>query len=132
MLELLLNTALIVSLLLYIPMFLSVMLIIKHFTKRNFKTQYAYKLLLFNGFMHSLYLVLYLFYPQALIPLIIVSFFMVPTYVLLLLRQINFRIQASTRLKVLKDVSKETGVKKRLTARLKREKLRVEAQAKWK
>lgn len=82
--------------------------------------------------MHSLYLVLYLFYAQFLIPLIIVSFFMVPTYVLLLLRQINFKIQTSIRLKVLKDVSKETGVKKRLTARLKREELRVEAQSKWK
>ncbi len=57
---------------------------------------------------------------------------MVPTYVLLLLRQINFKIQTSIRLKVLKDVSKETGVKKRLTARLKREELRVEAQSKWK
>ena len=113
-------------------MFLGVMLIIKNFSKRNLKAQYAYKLLLFHGFMHSIFLVLYLFNPEFLIPFVIVSFFMLPTYALLLLRQINFKIQANTRLKVLKDVTKKTGVKQRLKARLNREKLRLEAQSKWK
>jgi len=132
MVEILANIAVLFALLLFIPCFIVMLFIIKHFSTKVFKQHIAYKLFLFNVFIHSLLLAAYLFQPEFEIALIVVSFFMIPTYIMLVLRQINFKIQANIRQKVLKDVTIETSKKQRLAARLKREKIRLVAKSKWK
>lgn len=131
MLELLANIAVLFSLGLFIPCFIVMLYIIKHFSTKVLKQHIAFKIFLFNGLIHSILLAAYLVEPLFNTALSIFSFFMIPTYIMLLLRELNFKIQANIRQKVLKEVAIETSSKQRLAARLKREKIRLIAKSKW-
>ena len=132
MVELLADIAVLLALILSIPCLIVMFFIIKHFSTKVLKQHIAFKFFLLTSFIHSLLFVAYLFQEEFMVALTILSSFMFPTYIMLIFRQINFSIQANIRQKVLKEVTIKTTTKKRVAARLKRERQRLIAKSKWK
>ena len=132
MIQILADIAVLLALILFIPCFVVMLYIIKYFSTKVLKQHIAFKFFLLTTFIHSLFFVAYLFHAEFMVALTILSSFMFPTYIMLIFRQINFAIQANIRQKVLKDVTIKTTTKKRIAARLKRERIRLIAKSKWK
>ncbi|MAY83489.1 MAG: hypothetical protein CMP59_05075 [Flavobacteriales bacterium] len=91
MLVILQQIAEILALLLYIPAFITAFLILKEFRIQQIRFASYFKFLLFQGFIHSLLLVLALFFAGFKSAFLIHSFAMVPLYALLILRLYNLK-----------------------------------------
>lgn len=98
MLEIIERLADIFALLLYIPAFITAFLILKEFRIEQIRFATYFKFLLLQGFIHSLFLVLAMFFAEFKLAFLIHSFAMFPLYALLFLRLYNLKNgwQAST------------------------------------
>lgn len=91
MLLLLSKAATLFSLLLLIPAIISALLILKEYTILTIRFAKYFKLLLFQGFVHSILLVLAMFFADFKTPFLIHSFGMIPLYGLLLFRNYHLK-----------------------------------------
>ena len=91
MLTLLAEIAEILALLLYIPAFITVFLILKKFRISSIRNARYFKFLMLQVFIHSLFLVLAVFFVGFRSAFFIYSFAMVPIYALLVLRLYNLK-----------------------------------------
>ena len=86
MITILSEIAEILSLVLVIPAFITVFLILKEYRIHNIRFAKYFRFLLLQGLVHSVLLVLMLFFPLFKSSFVIYSFVMVPIYALLILR----------------------------------------------
>ena len=86
------------SLLLILPAFITAFLILKEYKNSSIRLSSYYKFLLLQGFIHSFFLVLALFFPDFKTAFLIHSFAMIPLYALLLFRKYALKSQRNARL----------------------------------
>ena len=116
----------------FLPLFINLLLILKSYTSKNFRQQAGYKLLLFNSFIYSVYLVAALIDSNYGAGFLFISFLMIPAYVLLLSKKyVNSPIRAHKR-QAKQAIEVQIDANKRLKARKARELIRARAKAMWK
>jgi hypothetical protein len=91
MLQTLGNISQLTALFLTLPAFVTAVLILKEYTIRNIRFAKHFKLLMLQGLIHSLLLVLCLFFQDFKSAFIIHSFGMIPLYGLLLFRNYHLK-----------------------------------------
>ena len=131
MLEYLPKIATLFAILMFLPMFVEILLIIKYYHSKNYRIYFGYKLLLFNSFIYSLYLVGALLDPAYRPLFLFLSFLMLPAYFLLLLKQFHKQFRRNYIRKANREVSIKLNTKKRYWARKERERKRAKKKELW-